>query len=75
MKNWKRIVEGENPLYKVYVHRKTGNIRVIYPKAPKWAQDAAMSIYRDLEEGGMPTEKGVRDIVRGLWAAMIARAV
>jgi hypothetical protein len=72
MKNWKRVTEGENPLLKVYEHKKTGNIRVIYPKAPKWAQRAAMRIYVDLESGGMPTDKGVTDIVLGLWAKIIS---
>ena len=74
MKNWQRIEKDESPFLKVYVHKKSGNLKIIYPKAPKWAQDVAESIYRDAEEGGMPTEKGVKDVVRGLWAAMIAKA-
>jgi hypothetical protein len=40
--------------------------------APKWAQRAAMLIYRDMESGA-PTKKGIKTIVRGLWAAIIAR--
>ena len=75
MKNYKRIIEGENPYLKVYVHKKTGNFKVIYPKAPKWAQRAAMLIYNDIEEDGIPGGvKGVKDIVLGLWAKMIAEA-
>ena len=74
MKNYKQIIDGENPYLKVYVHEKTGNIKVIYPKAPKWAQRAAMMIFNDIEEDGMPNEKGVKDIVLGLWAKMIAEA-
>lgn len=42
------------------------------PIAPKWAQRAAVLIYRDMKSGP-PTEKGVKTIVRGLWAAIIAR--
>jgi hypothetical protein len=74
MKNWQRIEKGENPFLRVYVHKKSGNIKISYPKAPKWAQDVAELIYRDIEEGGMPTKKGVKDVVRGLWAAMIVEA-
>jgi len=69
MKNWKRV-EKENPYLKVYVNDKTGDIRVIYPKVPKWAQKAAMLIYRDVKQGA-PTEKGVKNIVCGMWAKMI----
>jgi len=72
MKNWTRITKGENPYLKVYGNKK-GDIRVIYPKAPKWAQKAALLIYADLKNGE-PTEKGVKDIVRGLWAKMIAES-
>ena len=72
MKNWKRI-EKENPYLKVYVN-KTGKVRVVYPKAPKWARKAAMLIYEDLESGGIPTEKGIKDIVCKLWAKMISES-
>lgn len=69
-KNWKRV--GDNPYLRVYEHERTGNIKVIYPKAPKWAQKAALIIYNDLQLGGIPTKKGVKDIVCGLWAKIIA---
>ena len=71
LNNWERVDKDEKYL-KVYVHKKSGNIRVVYPRAPKWAQRAALKIYRDLEYG-LPTQKGVKDIVLGLWAKMIAR--
>ena len=48
MNNWIRI-EKENPYLKVYEHIKTGEVKIIYPKAPKWAQKAAMLIYNDLD--------------------------
>jgi hypothetical protein len=73
MKNWTRIEEKESPYVKVYEHNKTGNIKVVYPRTPKWAQKAAMLIYNDLKNGP-PTEKGVKDIVRGTWAKMISEA-
>jgi hypothetical protein len=73
-KNWKRVEKDENKFLKVYVHKKTGSIHVIYPKAPKWAQKVAEEIWEDIKEGGMPTESGVKDIVRGLWARMISEA-
>jgi hypothetical protein len=59
---------------KVFVHKDTGEIKVRYPKAPKWAQRAAMAIYNDILEGGEVTPKGVKDCVRGTWAYMIAKA-
>jgi hypothetical protein len=70
-KNWKRMKDESGS--QVYVHRKTGNIKVIYPKAPKWAQRAALRVFRDLQKGGEPTEKGIRNIVKGTWAYLIAR--
>jgi hypothetical protein len=76
-KIWKRVTKGENPLCKVYVRNVDGginDIKVVYPKAPKWAQKIAMQIYEDGKRG-FPNEKGVNEIVRGLWAAMIAEAV
>ena len=72
-KGWTRV-EKENPYLRVYTHDKTGNIRVVYPKAPLWAQRAAMLIYNDLESNGAPTEKGIKDIVRGMWAKMISES-
>ena len=72
MKNWTRI-ERNTPYVKVYEHVKTGAIKIVYPKAPKWAQKAAMLIYLD-NKGGPVTEKGVKDIVLGLWAKIIFEA-
>lgn len=57
---------------RVFVFR-SGNIIVKYPKAPKWAQDAAMAVWRDLQEGGLVTKKGVKSVVCGQWAWMIAQ--
>jgi hypothetical protein len=51
-----------------------GYIKVRYPKAPKWAQRAAMTIYNDIQECGEVLPKGVKDCVRGTWAYMIAKA-
>jgi hypothetical protein len=73
MKNW-TYVKDENPFLKVYVHKKTGNIKVLYPTAPAWAQKVALAIYRDVETNELPTPKGVKNIVRGLWAKMISDA-
>lgn len=75
MRKWKEITAGDERQkgLRVYVHDITGDIRVIYPKAPKWAQRAAMDIWRDIEEGGPVTKKGTRDIVCGTWAYMIAK--
>lgn len=72
MKNWERV-QKEDKYLKVYFHKKTGDIKIVYPKAPKWAQSAALAIYYDTKSG-VPTEKGVRDIVCGLWAKIIAEA-
>jgi hypothetical protein len=41
-------------------------------KPPKWAQEAALKIWIDIESCGMPTKKGIPDIVEGLWAKIIA---
>jgi hypothetical protein len=51
-----------------------GDIKCIYPKAPKWAADVAEKIWKDIEKNGIPTRKGVRDIVRGQWGTYIAKA-
>jgi hypothetical protein len=58
----------------VLVNEDTGDIKVRYPKAPKWAQKAAMEIYNDIQECGEVLPKGVKDCVRGTWAYMIAKA-
>jgi hypothetical protein len=58
----------------VLVNEDTGDIKVLYPKTPKWAQKAAMAIYKDIQEYGEVTPKGVKDCVRGSWAYMIAKA-
>jgi hypothetical protein len=71
MKGWK-LVETAN-FVKAYENKK-GEIRCVYPKAPRWAQDVSELIFRDIEINGMPTEKGVKDIVRGQWAKMISEA-
>ena len=67
---WKLIEDG---FTKVYENSK-GEIRVVYPKAPQWAQLAAMNIWNDAERNGFPTKKGTKDIVRGLWAKFISGA-
>jgi hypothetical protein len=71
MKYWK-LVEISN-FVKAYENKK-GEIRCVYPKAPRWAQDVAELIFLDIKINGMPTEKGVKDIVRGQWAKMISEA-
>jgi hypothetical protein len=71
--NWKQVFDPRDEYLKVYVHKITGNIRVIYPKARKWAQKAAYKIYRNMKLGE-PTEKGVPNIVKGLWAKIIYEA-
>ncbi len=71
MKGWKFKTNGW--FVKVYENKK-GEIKCVYPKAPRWAQDVAELIFRDIGANGMPTEKGVRDIVRGQWAKMISEA-
>lgn len=43
-------------------------------RIPRWAQDAAELIFRDIQRGGPPTEKGLREIVRGQWGRMILEA-
>lgn len=58
---------------KVYENSK-GDIKCIYPKAPKWAQKIALAIYKDVEKNGPVTKKGVKDIVKGQWAKMISEA-
>jgi hypothetical protein len=72
---WKEITsksEREKGL-KILVND-DGDIKVLYPKAPKWAQRVALAIYEDLQDGGVPTPKGVKTCVRGTWAYMIAKA-
>lgn len=68
MRGW-RLVE-------TYQHVKTYTkgdmVRHVYPKAPRWAQAVAMQIWKDIESGGMPTRKGIKDCVKGQWAKMIA---
>lgn len=72
MKNYTRIVDKrDSPYLKVYRHNKTGNIKLVYPKAPVWAQKAAMLIYYDMYQGP-PTPKGEKDLVRCLWAKIIS---
>lgn len=73
-KNWNEIKDKRDACLglKVFVHDTTGAIKVIYPKAPKWASRAALRIYRDLEKGGMPTKKGISDIVKKTWGWIIA---
>ena len=64
---------GVENYVKIYEDDK-GNIRCVYPKAPKWAQEIALKIYKDACEG-MPTKKGVKNIVRGRWAKIISEGV
>jgi len=74
-KNWKDVSTKSDRKKGIAVYAdKKGDIHVRYPKAPKWAQRVAMDIWRDMEEGGPVTRKGTRDIVRGMWAYMIATA-
>lgn len=70
MKGWK-LIEIQDF---VKVYERNGNFRCVYPKAPKWAQKAAVRIWKDLQRGGPPTKKGVKDIVRGQWAKIIYEA-
>ncbi len=75
---WKEVFDKRDSRrgLRVYVHEVSGDIHVDYPKnVPEWAQKAALAIYRDLEDGGMPTKKGVPDIVKRMWGYMIAKAV
>jgi hypothetical protein len=69
MKNKWKLIEVEDYV-KVYEDAK-GNIKCVYPKAPKWAQKAAFQIWADQEKNGPVTKKGVRDIVQGTWAKII----
>ena len=71
-KVWKRVTKGENKFLTVLVSNE-GEIRVRYPKAPKWAQKVAYEIWKDNQEGEV-TREGVNTIVKGLWAKMIAEA-
>ena len=70
LKGWK-LVEVDNF---VKVYELNGSFRCVYPKAPKWAQEVAVRIWKDMMRGGPPTKKGVKDIVRGQWAKMISEA-
>lgn len=70
-KGWK-LIEVDNYV-KVYTNEK-GDIKCIYPTAPKWAQKVAFEIWKDIEESGPVTKKGVRTIVKGTWAKMIYEA-
>lgn len=70
-KTWKQVTKGENKFLKVFVSTK-GDVNVVYPTAPKWAQKVAYEIWKDAQS--MPTRKGVKDIVKGLWAKMISEA-
>ena len=71
-KKWTIIKKECSHGRKVFISDE-GDIRVTYSKAPKWAQKAAMEIYRDGQEG-FPTEKGIATIVRKFWARIIADA-
>jgi hypothetical protein len=70
------LVEDIN-FVQVY-HRNGGekyrDIRVVYPKAPSWAQEVALWIWQDQATNGPPTKKGVKDCVMGQWARMISEA-
>lgn len=70
MRGWK-LIEVED-FVKVYA--RNDDIRCIYPTAPKWAQQAAVRIWEDLRRGGIPTKKGLNDLVRGQWAKFIYEA-
>jgi hypothetical protein len=72
-KRWKIIKEESVHGRKVYSDN-DGDVKVTYSKAPQWAQIAALEIYRDAEENGFPTEKGIKDIVRMFWARIISDA-
>jgi hypothetical protein len=73
MKKWTRIKDKkENKYLKVY-ESDQGDYKIIYPKAPKWAQKVAYEIWKDANNG-VPYKKGVKTIVKGLWAKMIAEA-
>ena len=43
-------------------------------KKLKWSQQAALEIYKDGSKNGWPTDKGVKELVLGLWAKMIDKA-
>ena len=70
--NWER--HPDEGFVKVFVHKTTGDIRCVYPKAPKWAQKVAFQIWKDTQSAGEPTAKGVKNIVKGQWAKMISEA-
>jgi hypothetical protein len=70
-KKWNLIEEVDD--VKVYEDA-TGDIKCVYPKAPKWAADVAERIWSNAEYQGFPSAKGVKDIVRGQWAFWIANA-
>jgi hypothetical protein len=69
------LVEDIN-FVKVY-HRNGGlsdrDIKVVYPKAPVWAQEVALWIWQDNQSAPV-TRKGIKDCVLGQWAKMIAEA-
>lgn len=69
MAKWKFTgVEDYTKIYK----NEEGDIKCVYPtKVPEWAQDIAAWIYNDAAKG-FPTALGIKDIVKGRWAARIA---
>jgi hypothetical protein len=71
VKKW--VFREEVDYVKVY-EDSTGDIKCVYPKAPSWAADVAERIYNNIEHEGMPTAKGVKDIVRGQWGRFISEA-
>ena len=74
---WREIFDKRDKALglRVFIHDVTGNIRVVYPKnVPAWAQKAALQIFQDIENGGVPTNKGVRDVVKKGWGYLIAKA-
>jgi hypothetical protein len=53
---------------------KNGDAKIIYPTAAKWAQEAAMLIHGHIKLIGHVTDKGVKSLVKGLWAKIIEEA-
>ena len=70
-KKW--VFKEEVDYVKVY-EDSTGDIKCVYPTAPKWAADVAYKIWHDAEHNGFPTRKGVKHCVRGQWGKLIAEA-
>ena len=58
---------------KVFLN-KNGDAKIIYPTAAKWAQEAAMLIHGHIKLIGHVTDKGVKSLVKGLWAKIIEEA-